>query len=98
MLYMYNPLCNDKRQSFFVVMPKPIFKFQVLECHLKSIKFKPIYSHYQAKIHVYYENLSLKITLKNHNYSENQDCKRKCYTDIFSVLCQCNFQRCFCLT
>ena len=47
---------------------------------------------------IHYENLSLKMTLKNHSYSENQYFKRKCCTENFSVLFKCNFQRCFCLT
>ena len=44
------------------------------------------------------DNLSLKITLKNHSCPENHFYKRKCCTENFSVLFQCNFQRCFCLT
>ena len=43
---------------------------------------------------LHYENLSLKMTLKNHSYSEIQYYKRKCCTEKFSVL----FQHCFCLT
>ena len=34
----------------------------------------------------HYDNLSLKITLKKHSYSENRYYKRKCYTENFSVL------------
>ena len=34
---------------------------------------------------VHYENLSLKMTLKNHSYSEIQYYKRKCCTENFSV-------------
>ena len=48
--------------------------------------------------YLHYDNLSLKITLKNYSYSENRYYKRKCCTENFSVLCQCNFQRCLCLT
>ena len=47
---------------------------------------------------IHYDNLSLKITLKNYSYSENFYYKRKCCTENFSVLFQCNFQRCLCLT
>ena len=47
---------------------------------------------------LHYDNLSLKITLKNYSYSENCYYKRKCCTVNFSVLFQCNFQRCLCLT
>ena len=46
----------------------------------------------------HYENLSLKMTLKNHSYSEIQYYKRKCCTEKFSVLFKCNFQRSFSLT
>ena len=45
----------------------------------------------------HYENLSLKMTLKNHSYYEIQYYKRKYCTEIFSVPFKCNFQRCFCL-
>ena len=34
----------------------------------------------------HYENLLLKMTLKNHSYSENHFYKRKCYSENFSVL------------
>ena len=47
---------------------------------------------------LHYDNLSLKITLRNYSYSENLYYKRKCCTENFSVFFQCDFQRCHCLT
>ena len=51
-----------------------------------------------ASVNKHYDNLSLKITLKNYSYSENRYYKRKCCTENVSVLFKCNFQRCLCLT
>ena len=65
--------------------------------HFRSSRFQAN-SPLQRKENSHYENLSLKMTLKNHSYSEIQYYIRKCCTENFSVLFKCNFQRCFCLT